>query len=140
MKFKSAILGKVLLPGTVRFSTSYQWWLIRQMLFISASSLLPPPSSLPSYLFLDLFVFLTDVPKSLGFENKKSQINCFFSWPKSAAKVKSESFSIKGFHLRLQKLCLIWVNISVFRFLVGIKSPGLKLVRILLKCWKLAWK
>ena len=40
MKFKSAISGKVLLPGTVSFSTSYQWWLIRQMLLISASSLL----------------------------------------------------------------------------------------------------
>ena len=30
-------------------------------------------------LFLDLlFVFLTDVRKLTGFENKKSQINCFF--------------------------------------------------------------
>ena len=52
MKFKSAISGKVLLPGTVSFSTSYQWWLIRQMLLISASSLPTSASSPPWLLFL----------------------------------------------------------------------------------------
>ena len=78
-------------------------------------------------MFLDLlFAFLTDMPKITGFENLKSQIN-------SAAKVKSESFSIKDFDLDLQKLCLIWVSISVIRFPVEIKSSRVKLVRILLK-------
>ena len=73
-----------------------------------------------------MFAFLTDMPKITGFENLKSQIN-------SAAKVKSESFSIKDFDLDLQKLCLIWVSISVIRFPVEIKSSRVKLVRILLK-------
>ena len=54
LKFKSAISSKVLLPGIVSFSTSYQWWLIRQLLLINASFLLvsayspprlPPPNS-----------------------------------------------------------------------------------------------
>ena len=73
-----------------------------------------------------MFAFLTGMPKITGFENLKSQIN-------SAAKVKSESFSIKDFDLDLQKLCLIWVSISVIRFPVEIKSSRVKLVRILLK-------
>ena len=73
-----------------------------------------------------MFAFLTDMPKIAGFENLKSQIN-------SAAKVKSESFSIKDFDLDLRKLCLIWVSISVIRFPVEIKLPRVKLVRILLK-------
>ena len=90
--------------------------------------------------------FLTDVSNLTGFENEKPQINCFFHDRSPPAKVKFESFSIKDFDLRkkiaklfnildlcLQKFCLIWVSISVVRFLVRIKSPRLKLVRILLK-------
>ena len=48
MKFKSAISGKVLLPGTVSFSTAYKWWLIRQMFLISASSLTASASFPPN--------------------------------------------------------------------------------------------
>ena len=86
-------------------------------------------------LFLDLlFVFLTDVPKLIGFENKKSLINCFFFMTEVRSKGEiCEIFSIKDFDLRLQKLCLIWVSISVICFLTEIKSPRLKLVWILLK-------
>ena len=47
--YKSTISGKLLLPGTVSFSTSYQWWLIRQMFLISASSL-PAYASSPPWL------------------------------------------------------------------------------------------
>ena len=49
LKSKSAISGKVLLPSTVGFSTSYKWWIVIQMLLISASSL-PASASSPSYL------------------------------------------------------------------------------------------
>ena len=63
-----------------------------------------------SYLVLGFLflkeIFLTDVPKVTlnGFGNKSTKQTGFFWWPKSTAKVKSESFSINGFDLYSQKL------------------------------------
>ena len=69
MKFKSAISGKVLLPGTVSFSTSYKWWLIRQMYLISASSLPTSASSPPWLLFPTKQPYSKkDIPGCIGIE------------------------------------------------------------------------
>ena len=51
---------KLLLPGTVSFSTSYPWWLIRQRLLISAS----PSPALPLPL-LDMYPHQTAIFKMM---------------------------------------------------------------------------
>ena len=138
VEIQSWISGKVLRPGTVSFSISYQWWLIRQILLISASSLpasassppwLPPPNSriqnkvIPGGIgtemlfslqifssFRCLFVvrFEWDIVLSSSYNIRKA-------WIRHVMSLRRHFYSPK---LQLIYLKLVWIQETYFEFLV----------------------
>ena len=88
-----------------------------------------------SNIFAVLFGALIDVPKVTlnDFKNKKTQINRFFYDGTPLQKCYLKVLNQVLWSVFTKALSLVWVGISWLYFLVGVKSSGLKLVRIFSK-------